>query len=185
MERSISDINILNKFVTKFCEIVDKHTKYIIVSGFIAIATGRVRGTEDIDMIISVVDIERFKQFHEDLIKNDFICMQSDDVNIIFEYLEEQASVRYTYKDSPLPEMKIKFAKDKLDEVQVKERVKIPITGLDVFFGSIEYNIAFKEEYLKSDKDLEDARHLRIIFDEEINENKINTIKETIKELRL
>jgi hypothetical protein len=46
-------------------------------------------------------------------------------------------------------------------------------------------NIAFKEEYLKSDKDLEDARHLRIVYEEEIDENEIKKIKEKIRKLRL
>lgn len=45
-------------------------------------------------------------------------------------------------------------------------------------------NIAFKEEYLKSPKDLEDARHLRIVYDNLIDEEEINNIKKMIKELR-
>ena len=45
-------------------------------------------------------------------------------------------------------------------------------------------NIAFKEEYLRSDKDLEDARHLRIVYKGKINENEINEIKKMIKKVR-
>ncbi len=41
------------------------------------------------------------------------------------------------------------------------------------FFSTIETNIAFKEELLKSLKDLEDARHLRIIYSEKLDKNKI------------
>ena len=74
--------------------------------------------------------------------------------------------------------MEVKFAKDELDEMQIKERVKLEFTGLDVWFSSIETNIAFKEEYLKSDKDIEDARHLRIVYEGKINEKKIEEIKE-------
>ena len=58
MEREIRDRNILDTFCTEFCDIVEKHCKYIIVSGFVAIASGRTRGTEDIDMII-----ETYKSF--------------------------------------------------------------------------------------------------------------------------
>ena len=46
-------------------------------------------------------------------------------------------------------------------------------------------NVAFKEEYLKSDKDKEDAKHLRKIYQDQINEDEINKIKEMIKKLRL
>ena len=59
------------------------------------------------------------------------------------------------------------------------------MTGIDAYFSSIEGNIAFKEELLKSDKDMEDARHLRIIYKGKIDENKIEKIKKEIKRLRL
>jgi hypothetical protein len=52
MKREVSDGNILRKFCIDFCKILEKHCIYIIVLGFVAIASGRVRGTEDIDMII-------------------------------------------------------------------------------------------------------------------------------------
>jgi hypothetical protein len=46
-------------------------------------------------------------------------------------------------------------------------------------------NIAFKEELLKSEKDMEDAKHLRIIYKDMLNENEINEIKRQIRNLRL
>jgi len=39
----IDDRNILDKFCIDFCKIIEKYTKYIIVSGFVAIASGGVR----------------------------------------------------------------------------------------------------------------------------------------------
>lgn len=45
MERRVGNRNILDKFTEDFCNIVDKHAKYIVVSGFVAIASGRVRAT--------------------------------------------------------------------------------------------------------------------------------------------
>ena len=81
--------------------------------------------------------------------------------------------------------MEIKFAKDELDLYQLATKVKLPLTGLEVWFSSIEMNIAFKEEYLKSDKDLEDAQHLRIVYKNKLNEDTINKIKKDIKRLRM
>ena len=175
--------NILDKFCIDFCKVVEKNCKYIIVSGFVAIASGRVRGTEDIDMIIERLNLKKFIQLHKDLIKNNFVCMQSDSEQEIYDYLKDNLSVRYTYKNKPLPEMEVKFAKDYLDDYQLNNRIKLKITNLDIWFSSIETNIAFKEELLKSPKDLEDAKHLRNIFS--INELEINKIKKLIKELRL
>ena len=80
--------------------------------------------------------------------------------------------------------MEIKFVKDELDEEQLKNRQRLPLTGLNIYFSSIESNIAFKEELLKSPKDLDDARHLRIIYEGKINEDKISEIKKKIKKRR-
>lgn len=185
MKREISDINILNDFTEKFCNIVNKFCNYIIVSGFIAISSGRARGTEDIDMIIEKIDLNTFEKIHNNLLKHNFVCIQSENFEEIYEYLNEGASIRYTWKNKPLPEMEIKFAKDKLDEIQLENKVKLELTDLDIWFSEIEMNIAFKEEYLKSDKDFEDSRHLRIVYEDDIDRKKIEEYKFLIKRYRL
>jgi len=187
IERKVDDRTILDKFVEDFCEIMENYAKYIVCSGFVAIAHGRTRGTEDIDMIIEKISEEKFKKLHEELVKNGFQCMQSDNVDKLYkEYLINGNSIRYVWKSESFapPEMEVHFAKDELDEEQIKERQKLSLTGLNVYFSSIESNIAFKEEYLGTEKDLEDARHLRIIYKGKFDENKVNKIKEDIKRAR-
>lgn len=183
--RGINDRNILDEFCIKFCDIIEKHCKYIIVSGFVAISSGRSRATEDIDMIIEKCNFKKIKAFHTELIDNGFVCMQSDSIEEIFSYLNEGMAVRYTLQDKPLPEMEIKFAKDILDDYQLKTRIKLPLSGLDVWFSSINMNIAFKEEFLKSEKDLKDSEHLRKVYPELVNEQEIGRIKSMIRRLRL
>ncbi len=184
MKREISDINILNDFTKKFCSIVEKYTKYIVVSGFVVIASGRVRGTEDIDMIIERIDYGIFEKFHKSLIKAGFICIQEENPNEIYEYLIENTSVRYTFKNNPLPEMELKFKKDKLDDYQFETKTKLKLTNLDIWFSSPEMNIAYKENYLKSQKNIEDAKHLRLVYEDIIDENEIEKIKKMIEVLR-
>jgi len=186
MERGVSDRNILDEFVLQFCKIVEKYVKYIVVSGFVAISHGRKRTTEDIDMIIEKMPLERFNLFHEELDKKGFHCLQPTKVEDVYDYLEKGDSVRYVRKGTFLPpEMEIKFVKDELDELQIKTRKKLPFTGLNIWFSSIEFNIAFKEELLRSDKDMEDAKHFRIIYKDEIDSQFIEKIKEKIRKLRL
>ena len=185
MEREVSDRNILDRFCLDFCGVVDKHCRYIVVSGFVAISSGRTRGTEDIDIIIENLPLARFSRLHADLVKNGFTCMQGADAKGVYSYLSDKTSVRYTYRDRFLPEMELKLSKDPLDEYQLQTRKKIPLTGLDVWFSSINMNISFKEELLKSDKDMEDARHLRKVFNEEVDEHEISEIKKMIRRYRL
>ena len=185
MERGISDKTMLEQFAEDFVKIVEKHCKYIIISGFVAIIHGRPRGTEDIDMIIEKIPKEKFIKLHKDLIKNGFECMQSNNPKIIYDdYLMNITSVRYTKKDEFLPEMEIKFAKDELDNLQISTRQKFPEINPMIWFSSIEMNIAFKEQLLKSDKDMEDAKHLRIIYEGKLDEHRINEIKKMIKKIR-
>lgn len=185
MEREVTNLNVLNEFCEKFSQIMERYCRYIIVSGFVAIASGRTRGTEDIDLIMERVSKEKFRLIFAALKTGGFTCMQSDDADEVYDYLQENLSVRFTEKEKPLPEMEVKFAKDELDEYQLRTRIKLPITNLDVWFSDINVNIAFKEELLKSPKDMEDARHLRIVFSEMVEEEKIKKVKELIRRLRL
>lgn len=186
-ERRIADKNVLDKFAEDFCRVVDKHSKYIVVSGFVAIASGRVRATEDIDMVIEKMPQDKFLKLHEDLDKNGFECMQSSLAEDIYDYLVQGDNVRYTRKENRLfpPEMDVHFPKDKLDELQLEDRQKIDFIGLDIWFSSIESNIAFKEELLKSDKDMEDAGYLRRAYSGKFSEEKVLKIKQMIKLWRM
>lgn len=185
MDRMIYERSILDKFCEDFCSVVEKHCRYIIVSGFLVIASGRIRGTEDIDMIIERMDLPAWSALFNELRERGFSCIQSDDPKVVYEYLQDNTSIRFQPKDRPTPEMEIKFAKDLLDQYQLQSRLKLPLTGLDVWFSNININIAFKEELLKSPKDMEDARFLRIIYKEMVDENEIKTVKQMIRKLRL
>ena len=187
MDRSVKDKNVLNSFVSDFVAVLDaQKIRYIIVSGFVAIAHGRRRGTEDIDLIAERIPAEKFILLHAALLRAGFECVQESNPQKLYsDYLADNLSLRYVRKGTFVPEMEFKLAKDELDEMQLHERVKLPLTGLPFWFSSIETNIAFKEELLKSEKDMEDSKHLRIIYSEKIDEGKIRKYKNLIRRLRL
>jgi hypothetical protein len=184
-DRSVSDKTLLEGFAEDFCRILEKHCRYIIVSGFVAIAHGRSRGTEDIDVIIERIPPEGFASLYDALIKEGFACVQPGKPDELYrEYLSDNTSIRFVRKGTFVPDMELKLAKDELDEYQLRNRKKLSRTGLDLYFASIESNIAFKEELLKADKDLEDARHLRIIYSDELDQSEVTRIKDLIRRLR-
>jgi len=181
----LSDKNILDEFTANFCAIVEKHCKYVVVSGFFAISSGRSRGTEDIDIIIEKLTFDTFRELHVNLKQKGFDCIQTHDIKEIYDYLKDKLSVRYIYRHKDLPNMELKMARDKLDEIQIKNRKKYGLTGQDLWFAEIEMFLAFKEELLKSKKDIEDATHIREVYSDEINKSKINKYKELIQRYRL
>ncbi|MBA3063896.1 hypothetical protein FP803_00480, partial [Candidatus Woesearchaeota archaeon] len=66
------DLTELDLFVKKFLNILKKHADYLIISGFVSIATGRTRGTEDVDILVPVMHKEKFSKLFNDLSQNDF-----------------------------------------------------------------------------------------------------------------
>ena len=183
--RDVSDRNILDEFVSDFIHILEKHVVYVLVSGYVAICHGRARGTEDIDVIVEKIEKNKFIKLHNDLVDGGFESIQNDKPEILYNnYLLENTSIRYVRHGTLIPDMEVKLVKDELDEYQLEKRIKLPLTETEFYFSTPETNIAFKEELLKSDKDLEDARHLRIIYEEKLNQQEIQKIKDMIRRLR-
>lgn len=178
--RQIDDMDILSRFTTDFCTIVETHCPYVIVSGFLAISSGRSRGTEDIDIILPKLTLEQFTKLHVDLSKKfSLFHLEGLPVEEIYDHLLD-GNIRYVYKGQMIPNMEVKFAKNKVDEDNLRTRKKIPLTDLDIYFAPIECAIAYKE-YLGSDKDLEDARHLQKVYEEELDNNELERYRLLIK----
>lgn len=182
--KKIDDMDILSRFTIEFCEIVEKHCPYVIVSGFLPISTGRSRGTEDIDIIVPKLSFEEFRKLHDELSeKFSLINLEGLDLKEIYEDYLLDSNIRYAYKDRIIPNMEFKFAKNAVDMDNLENRKKIPITGLDIYFAPIECAIAFKESYLGSEKDLEDANHLRKVFEDDIDENEVKRYEEMLRKV--
>ena len=72
-ERNLSE---LDKIVIRFVKILDKiEIDYVIISGYIAILFGRSRNTEDVDLFVEEMSLEKFKRFWEELGKEGFECI--------------------------------------------------------------------------------------------------------------
>jgi len=177
----ISDRKILDKFIIEFTNLLEKYSKYVVVSGFVAISNARSRGTEDIDLIVEEMSFTTFNSFFKDLYNSNFECIQSDDVNEVYNnYLLHKEIIRFAYKDTLIPNIEFKFPKNKIDEYTLSKRIKLPLTGLDIYFATIESTIAYKEHYLCGEKDYEDAYHLRKLYTDTINLEEIELIKRMI-----
>ena len=173
LDRELSE---LDQIVLKFVKILQKHVRYVLVSGYVAILFGRSRGTEDVDFIIEKLSKDKFFKLYHELLESGFWSISVDDPQELFALLsEEKLAVRFAEKGKVFPNMEVKFVRDALDTWALKERIKIIIKNGDLFTSQIEMQIAYKKFILKSPKDLEDARHLQKLFN--VNEDKINKYK--------
>ncbi len=171
----------LDKFVLKFIKILEKHTDYVIVSGYVAILLGRNRGTDDVDIFIPKISKEKLALLYDNLLKHGYWCLNSSDLDDMYSLLTSKHSIRFAIEPSVSPNIEIKFSKDIYDDISLKNPIFVKFDGEELRISFLELQIAYKEEVLKSNKDLEDAKHLRFIGSVNLNENLINEYKKKLR----
>ena len=171
------EINELDKFVFKFIKFLEKYTDYVIISGYVSILLGRSRTTEDIDVFIQPMVKGKFSEFYKELIKNGFWCLNSEDIDEIYGYLQDRLAVRFALNGQTTPNFEVKFAMKELDMDSFADRIAVETDLGRLCISSLERQIAFKRYYLKSDKDIEDAVHIESLFKKYLDANKINKYK--------
>jgi hypothetical protein len=175
------ELNLLDKFVLEFVRILEKHVNYVIVSGYVAILFGRARSTEDIDIIISKISKKKFEKLWNEIEKNNFWCLNATNSEEAYNSLIEGIPIRFAKKGKIIPNIELKFCEKEIDRQTLRNRIKVIVKNRKIFISPIEMQIAYKETVLKSEKDLEDALHLREIFREIISEKEIEKWKNVIK----
>jgi hypothetical protein len=174
------ELNELDLFVLVFVNILEKHTRYLIISGYVSLLFGRTRTTEDVDIFIEEVSKEKFIQIYKALRQN-YWCLNAEDVDEIYEYLLEGLSIRFAKQHQTVPNFEIKFARKQHDKEALQNPLMVKTARGDLRISSLEQQIAYKKYYLKSDKDLEDAAHLEKIFKEHLDTNKIESYRKIIE----
>lgn len=169
-------ITKLDGFVLETVRIVSKYADYVIIGGYISIFFGRARATEDIDIFIKKIDFGRFSGMFDEFNSKGFEFNIEDKKALYNDYLAHGLPINVWRKNLPLLRLEIKFA---LKESQ-KKAFENPFTALfegkQLMFAGIESQIAYKRYILKSEKDLEDARHLELVF-EGLDKNLIQKYK--------
>ena len=181
IEREETDLDL---FVKDFLDILKKHSDYLIVSGFVSISTGRTRGTEDVDILVPVMDKDKFAKLFEDLVEGDFWCYQGDTSKNIFEYIENLNCIRFAKKNELFPNMEFISINEskKAKFFEFSNPQKIRINKFEFKIPPIEFEILYKEILLGGEKDIADAKHLRTFFSDILEEDKFERYKKIILE---
>src|SRR3989338_8599958 len=175
-------LTVLDTFVKDFLEVLKRYSDYLIVSGFVSISTGRARGTEDIDILVPVMQKDKFNELYKDLKQNKFWCYQGDSSEEIYPYIKDMQSIRFARINEMFPNIEfipINEAK-KAKFFEFKHPQKIRVDGFEFKIPPIEFEITYKELVLKGKKDIEDASHLRTFFSGMLKEEKFKEYKKVI-----
>ena len=176
------ELNELDNFVINFIKIFEKHADYVIISGYVSILLGRARGTEDVDVFIRELNKNNFIMLYNDLKIKGYWCLNAENEDEVYDYLNNNLAVRFALKNEVIPNFEVKFARNRLSLDSFNDRITVLINNNKLKISSLERQIAFKRYYLKSDKDLEDAKHIEELFKDKIDYKKINIYKKLIKE---
>jgi len=169
-------ITKLDKFAFDIIDILKKYTNYVIISGYVSIFFGRSRATEDIDMFIEEIPYDKFLRMYEKFTAKGFEFTIDNPVKLYNDYLTKNTPISIWRKNLPLLRMEIKIAKKPGQKLVLKNPIKVHINNKEILFGQIESQIAYKRYISASEKDLEDARHLEIVF-EDVDKEKIKYYK--------
>ncbi|MBS3107490.1 hypothetical protein J4468_01110 [Candidatus Woesearchaeota archaeon] len=169
IDRELTELDL---FVKKFLKVLKKHADYLIVSGFVSISTGRARGTEDVDIIVSIMNENKFVSLFNDLIENKFWCYQGDNSTEVYPYIKNMNSVRFAEINKMYPNIElVPFDKSKkAKSFEYSHPQKIKVGDFEFKIPPIEFEILYKEIILAGKKDMEDAKHLRTFFSDLIKE---------------
>jgi len=176
-------LNNLDRFVLDFIRILEKYTDYVIISGYVSILLGRTRITENIDVFIKEISIEKLFDFCDELRKKGFWCINAEKVESIYSYLKENLAVRFSRENESVPNFEVKFPKREVDREVFQDFVIVKLRGGELKISSLERHIAFKKYFLKSNNDIEDAEHIEETFKGKIDYRKINKLKQVIERI--
>ena len=178
LEKPLNDLDL---FVLKFIKILKIYVDYVIISGYVSLLFGRSRSTEDVDIFIKVMNKATFANLYNDIKNNGFWCLNAEDTEEVYSYLNDSIAVRFAEKGLAIPNFEVKFAKKMLDTLVFADPITVETEGGAIKISSLERQIAFKRYYLKSDKDLEDAQFIQEIFKKNIDLKKIEDYKHLIE----
>uniref|UniRef100_A0A7C1GCC9 Uncharacterized protein n=1 Tax=Thermofilum adornatum TaxID=1365176 RepID=A0A7C1GCC9_9CREN len=95
-----------------------------------------------------------------------FWCLNAETPDAALKLLRED-SIRFAMKGEIIPNIELEACRNVVDFLTISERIKVVFKNNQyIFIPPLEMQIVYKEEVSKSEKDLEDALHLREVFKE-------------------
>jgi hypothetical protein len=175
------ELNHLDKLAREFSKLLTDHEiGHVFVSGYVAILFGRNRSSEYIDLICERVSINRFIKLWNDCTKK-FECIITDDPKKAYhEYLLNETAIRFARKNEIIPNIELKFPLKDLDKWTLNNKLRVLCNDAEIYISPIELQIAYKL-FLSSEKDIEDAEYLYILFKEKLD---MEILQYFLKELK-
>ncbi|UPV77086.1 hypothetical protein M0R89_21970 (plasmid) [Halorussus limi] len=179
------ELSKLDKDVLEFTRILDAcKVDYAIVSGYVAILTGRSRSTEDIDVILESLSETETEQLVTEL-KNHGYWGMAMPLNEMYSMLSEGSRIRIAEDGEMYPNFETWFVSNDVEREALSNPLTVMFDEGQIDISPLELQIAYKLRLAQaadslSGKDFEDALHLYLTFEERFNTEQLETY---VKEL--
>ena len=179
------ELSELDKDVLEFTQILDAcDVNYVIVSGYVAILTGRSRSTEDIDVILESLSEVETEQLVTELKDRGYwgMAMPLDEM---YSMLSEGSRIRIAEEGVMYPNFETWFVSNDVEREALSNPLTVTFDEGQIEISPLELQIAYKLRLAQaadslSGKDFEDALHLYLTFEERFNTEQLETY---VKEL--
>ncbi|GAB3411100.1 hypothetical protein GCM10027435_02360 [Haloparvum alkalitolerans] len=174
------ELSELDKDVLEFTQILDAcDVNYVIVSGYVAILTGRSRSTEDIDIILESLSETETEQLVTELKNQGYwgIAMPLDEM---YSMLSEGSRIRIAEEGEMYPNFETWFVSNDVEREALSNPLTVTFDEGQIEISPLELQIAYKLRLAQaadslSGKDFEDALHLYLTFEERFNTEQFET----------
>ena len=175
------ELSKLDELALRFSDCLNAlEIENVFLSGYVAILFGRNRASEDVDCICKPISYERFVKFWE-LISEDLECIITSNIEDAYnEYLKSGTALRFANKGKFIPNVEMKFATTAMHKKALSDSLEVILNGRKLHIAPFEQQIAFKL-YMGSEKDIEDARFLFKLFEENLDKIELITYFEALK----
>lgn len=166
--------NALDELAIAFSRILaEQSIEHVYVAGYLAILTGRARGTEDIAVLIEPLSPEETNERVAALQRAEYwgpaMPLESLHAN-----LSEGLNIWVASDGQMTPHLEVKFPTDEYDRASLENALDAHIAGETIPVGPLELQIASKLD-LGTRTDFEDAAHLYQVFRENLRGARLET----------
>ena len=123
---------------------------------------------------------EFIPHFGDELLAQGFYFLNSDDISEIYSMLRDRLAVRIAEGERIIPNIEMKFKKDDFDRYAMAMARTVRFDDIRFCISPIELQIPYKL-YLASDKDIEDAVYLWVLFRDMLDGDLMRSFMERLR----
>lgn len=189
------EASALDTEVFAFTSVLDScGVNYVIVSGYVAILTGRSRATEDIDVVLERLTEERTEKLVSALKDQGYWGMAMP-LSEMYSMLDSGDRIRIAEQGEMYPNFETWFVSNEIEREALSEALTVEFNDSQLYVSPIELQIAYKLWLAQQSgdltgKDFEDALHLYLTFQGQFKTDALEAyvreleVEETYDELR-